>query len=82
MYVESKKGKEGNRSNTEYPLMREAIGQLMTGCTLGEHVVPAVAVPYTAKSFELASKWSKLKQIQLVGIKFILVREDGDILYI
>ena len=30
LYVESKKGKE-NKSGQEYPLMREAIGQLMTG---------------------------------------------------
>ena len=42
LYVESKKGKEKNRSNSEYPLMREAIGQLMTGCQLNENVIPVV----------------------------------------
>ncbi len=82
LYIESKKGKEKNRSNSEYPLMREAIGQLMTGCQLNERIVPMVAVPYTEKSYELASRWSSLKQIQLVGIKFILVRDTGDVVII
>lgn len=79
LYVESKKGKEKNRSNSEYPLMREAIGQLMTGCQLEDNVVPVVAVPYSEKSYELACRWSQLKQIRLVGIKFMLVRETGDV---
>lgn len=79
LYVESKKGKEKNRSNSEYPLMREAIGQLMTGCQLTETVVPAVAVPYSEKSYELAHRWSDLKQIRLVGIRFILVHDVGNI---
>lgn len=77
IYVENKKGKAGNHSNSEYPLMREAIGQLMTGCQLIENMIPVVAVPYTTKSYELACKWSQLKQIQSVGIKFILVHEEG-----
>jgi hypothetical protein len=76
LYIESKKGKEKNRSNSEYPLMREAIGQLMTGCQLNENVVPVVAVPYSEKSFELAWRWSQLKQIRLVGIRFMLVGND------
>ena len=79
LYVESKKGKEKNRSNFEYPLMREAIGQLMTGCQLSENVIPVVAVPYTEKSYELACRWTQLKQIQMVGIRFMLVRESGNV---
>ena len=66
-----------NHGNSEYPLMREAIGQLMTGCPMKDNIVPTVAVPYTKKSYELAQRWSQLKQIQMVGIKFMLVREDG-----
>ena len=77
LYIESKKGKEKNRSNSEYPLMREAIGQLMTGCQLNENVVPVVAVPYTEKSNELACRWAQLKQIRLVGIRFMLVHDDS-----
>ena len=82
LYVESKKGRERNRSNSEYPLMREAIGQLMTGCPMTDGMSPVVAVPFTEKSFELACKWSQLKQIQAVGIRFILVHENGQIEFI
>ncbi len=46
LYVESKKGKE-NKSGQEYSLMCEAIGQLMTGCELGNGIIPVVAVPYS-----------------------------------
>lgn len=80
LYVESKKGKK-EKAGQEYPLMREAIGQLMTGCTMAENIIPVVAVPYTAKSNELAIRWAGLPQIKMVGIKFILVKEDGSIVY-
>ncbi len=36
-------------------------------------------VPYSEKSYELASKWSELEQIKMIGIKFILVHGDGKI---
>lgn len=39
LYIESKKGK-ANKSGKEYPLMREAIGQLMTGCELENGIIP------------------------------------------
>lgn len=81
LFVESKKSKQG-KSSQEYPLMREAIGQLMTSCFMNENTVPTVAVPYTKKSLELAERWSKLEQIQKVGIRFILVQESGNIVTI
>ena len=81
LFVESKKSKQG-KSGQEYPLMREAIGQLMTSCFLDKNTIPAVAVPYTKKSLELAERWSKLEQIQKVGIRFILVQESGNIVTI
>lgn len=62
--------------------MREAIGQLMTGCQLDENVIPVVAVPYSEKSYELACRWSRLKQIRLVGIRFMLVYEKGKVKFI
>lgn len=62
--------------------MREAIGQLMTSCFMNENTIPAVAVPYTRKSLELAKRWSKLEQIRKVGIRFILVQENGNIVTI
>ena len=76
--IECKKGKE-NKSGQEYPLMREAIGQLMTGCPDCPDVIPVVAVPYSAKSEELAQKWSRSKRIQSAGICFILVHDCGDL---
>ena len=39
-----------------YSLMREAIGQLMTGSAFGERIKPVVAISYTEKSNELAKK--------------------------
>lgn len=78
LYVESKKGR-ADKKGQEYPLMREAIGQLMTGPEITDGIVPVVAVPFSDKSYELAIKWSKLEQIQSVGIKFFLVKEGGKI---
>ena len=76
--VESKKGKS-DKKGQEYSLMREAIGQLMTGVEITEDIIPVVAVPYTTKSYELADRWSKLDQIQNVGIKFFLIKDDGSV---
>lgn len=78
LYVESKKGKS-NKSSQEYPLMREAIGQLMTGIALTEDIIPVVAVPYSSKSYELASRWCSLEQIKKIGIQFALVHDDGKV---
>lgn len=78
IYAECKKGKDDKRGQ-EYPLMREAIGQLMTGCDFTVGLVPMVAVPYTDKSRELAERWSILTQIKNLGIKFALVSKDGDV---
>lgn len=81
VYAECKKGKNDKRGQ-EYPLMREAIGQLMTGCDFTDGVIPMVAVPYTNKSKELAERWSKLTQIKNLGIKFALIYEDGNVSFI
>ena len=79
--VESKKS-GSSKSGQAYPLMREAIGQLMTGRELTENIVPAVAVPYSEKSVELATRWSKYSQVKQIGIRFVLVKADGDIVMI
>lgn len=81
LYVECKKGKPG-KSGQEYPLMREAIGQLMTGCELTDNMIPVVAVPYSEKSFELAGRWQQYSQIKQVGIRFYLVKDDGTIVIV
>lgn len=80
--VECKKGTAGNKSGSEYPLMREAIGQLMTGCELTDEIIPVVAVPYTQRSMALALKWSAYSQIKAIGLQFLLVHENGGIVYV
>lgn len=80
LYIESKKYKRG--SGAEYPAMREAIGQLMTGCPDRHNVVPVVAVPYSDKGAEKAREWSLSTRIHAAGIRFMLVRENGDIDFI
>ncbi|MGB4661446.1 MAG: hypothetical protein WBI07_19900 [Mobilitalea sp.] len=82
MYIESKKSRDDNKNGAEYPLMREAIGQLMTGGELKENIIPAVAVPFSKKSLQLAKKWSEYSQINQIGLKFILVKDDGNIVFI
>ena len=54
----------------------------MTGCELGNGIILVVAVPYSQKSFELADRWSGLPQMQKIGNKFYLVKEDGDIVIV
>ena len=81
LHIESKKGTE-KKSGQEYVLMHEAIGQLMTTQYENENIISAVAVPYSAKSHELAKRWSECKKIKDANIHFILVNENGDILYL
>ena len=80
LFIESKKFKSG--SGGEYPAMREAIGQLMTGCPDHSDIIPVVAVPYSTKSAELAQKWTSSKRMRMAGIRFMLVRDDGSINFI
>lgn len=72
--VESKKGPlERSRSSEEYPLLREAIGQLMTVDTAGDNDIFAVAVPKSAKFMELAARWRRAPLIQRLGIRLLTV---------
>jgi len=82
LYIESKKGDLSKNRGQEYPLMREAIGQLMTGIEINDNMIPIVAVPYSDKSLALSTKWIKFPQIKLLGIRFMLVKENGDIIEI
>lgn len=80
LYIESKKFKQ--TGGGEYPAMREAIGQLMTGCPDDEYIIPVVAVPYSTKSFELTQEWTQNDRITKAGIRFMLVHKSGDIDFI
>ena len=79
LWIESKKGK-ANKSGQEYVLMREAIGQLMTNEFIPSYAIPVVAVPYSEKSFSLASKWSALERVKKEDIRFLLVENNGNVI--
>jgi hypothetical protein len=80
LYVESKKGNlTKGKVSTEYTLMREAIGQLMTSEGYNDDTELAVAVPHSVKSKELAIRWSHLPQMKSIGIRFLLVDENGKV---
>ena len=78
--VESKKGPlNRSKSSQEYPLIREAIGQLVTI----EHAEPsdllAVAVPKSEKFDALAEQWRKRPLMKSTGIHIITVGRDNSI---
>lgn len=77
-FIECKKDKPEKM----HALMREAIGQLMTGPELLPDVIPIVGVPYTVQSLTLAQKWAEYPQIKNLGIRFYLVQETGNVVII
>lgn len=78
--VECKKGPLArNKSSQEYPLVREALGQLLTITEYNENDRLAVAVPYSAKFKELTSKWGKTPLIRKLQISFLLVGINGEV---
>lgn len=82
LLIEAKKGRGNRAGNPEYPLMREAIGQLVTNSFADENMLLGVAVPYSEKSLELACRWSKLPLIKRCGITFLLVKENGELEFV
>jgi hypothetical protein len=78
--IESKKGPlERSRSSQEYPLIREAIGQLMTVEEVGENDILGVVVPDSPKFRQLAAKWRVAPLIKKFGIKILLVNRDNQV---
>jgi hypothetical protein len=78
--VESKKGPLTNsKSSKEYPLMREAIGQLMTIEEYSDSDKLAVAIPNTPKFKSLSKKWIKAPLISKIGFHFLLVDRNGSV---
>lgn len=78
--VESKKGPLArSKSSQEYPLLREAIGQLITIAHVEPHDVLAVAVPKSPKFDELVRRWRHAPLIRQFGIRLLTVSRDGDV---
>jgi hypothetical protein len=78
--AEAKKGPIiRSRSSAEYPLLREALGQLLTIQELPSNAQLAVAVPKSPKFDELAARWREAPLIQKVGIRILTVARTGEV---
>lgn len=78
--VESKKGPlKRSKSSQEYPLIREAIGQLMTVEHAGAQDLLAVAVPHSDKFNALAKEWRERPLLKKLGIRILTVGRDNSI---
>lgn len=76
--AEAKKGPlKRSVSSQEYPLLREALGQLLTIEDVPANAVLAVAVPHSARFAELASRWRVAPLVKRVGIRILTVAPDG-----
>ena len=76
--VESKKGPlVRSKSSQEYPLIREAIGQLMTIEHADPNDVLSVAVPSSEKFNALAAKWRERPLMKSTNIHIVTVDRDN-----
>lgn len=80
LIVESKKGSlDSSKSSSEYPLLREALGQLLTLDVVPPNAHLAVAVPDGERFRKLAARWRVAPLVQRVGIRILTVSPDGDV---
>lgn len=78
--VESKKGPLTLVSGSpEYPLLRSALGHLLTLDEVNQNDVIAVAVPKSARFPQLAERWRNAPLIKRCGIQILLVGRDNQV---
>lgn len=79
LLVECKRGPvTPSKSSAEYPILREAIGQIMTNAPgSGERI--AVAVPHYGRFVDLAAKWRKSPLVRQAGISLLTVSRDDEV---
>jgi hypothetical protein len=78
--AECKKGPlERSKSSQEYPLLREALGQLLTVGEVADSDLLAVAVPHSPKFQELAERWRRAPLIARFGIHILTVDQAGGV---
>ena len=76
--VECKKGPlMRSESSQEYPLMREALGQLLTISSVATDDILAIAVPKSPKFQELAARWRRAPLIERFGIRILTVDRNN-----
>jgi hypothetical protein len=78
--VESKKGPlSRSKSSKEYPLIREAIGQLMTIEKAEPNDILAVVVPHSEKFADLASQWRERPLMKNANIHIATIDRSNTI---
>jgi hypothetical protein len=78
--AECKKGPLArSKSSEEYPLMREALGQLLTLESVAANPVLAIAVPHGERFIELAARWRKAPLVQRAEINILTVCQGGKV---
>lgn len=78
--AEAKKGPlTRSKSSAEYPLLREALGQLLTIEEVPDNALLAVAVPAGERFRELAERWRNAPLIRRIGIRILTVAPSGAI---
>jgi hypothetical protein len=76
--VECKKGPLVKKPGSpEYPILREALGQVLTMENVRPNDVLAVAVPNTNANAKLAGKWRDRPLVKRSKIRIVLVGRDG-----
>ncbi|MCE2753977.1 MAG: hypothetical protein LW720_19125 [Pirellula sp.] len=78
--VESKKGSlSTSKSSKEYPLLREAMGQILTYTEVSDNDILAVVVPSSPKFNELASRWRAAPMIEKIGLLILTVDRNNQV---
>lgn len=78
--AESKKGSiSRSKSSSEYPRIREALGQLLTVEQVEERGMLAVAVPHSITTARLAARWRQAPLIQRCGIRILTVDRNNNV---
>jgi hypothetical protein len=81
LVVEAKKGTLANcKSSSEYPLLREALGQLLTLESVPANAVLAVAVPHGERFVRLAERWRNAPLVKRSGIRLLTVAQTGEVM--
>lgn len=80
LVVEAKKGTIARcKSSSEYPILREALGQLLTLDEVPANAVLAVAVPHGARFVTLAARWREAPLVKRSGIRLLTVSQTGEV---
>lgn len=80
VFAECKKGSFfKTKSNPEYRLVREALGQLLTTEQAYDDDVLLAAVPDTDAYRHLTKKWRELPAVRRAGLHIVLVGRDGTV---